>query len=82
MIKMETFDNRLMDLSYKFRKCRESTREVTRSYPNCVQRQSEALENQMMQADLIIGGLIAMLHESDLALMLAMSEANRKEGAV
>ena len=79
-MEQKEFDTRLMALAYKIRKCREATGQVTRPYPEHIRRLAEALETQMQGADMIVGGLIGMLHESEMALCEAIKAANSKEG--
>ena len=79
-MEIKQYDTRLMDLAYMIRQCREKTREVTRPYPDHVRRQADALESQMLNADMIIGGLIGMLNESRIALSQSVAAANSKEG--
>lgn len=79
-MEQKEFDTRLMALAYKIRKCKEATGQVTRPYPEHIRRLAEALETQMQGADMIVGGLIGMLHESEMALCEAIKAANSKEG--
>ena len=79
-MEQKEFDTRLMDLAYKIRTCKQAANQVTRSYPDHVRRLAEAAEKQMLNTDMIIGGLIGMLHESEMALCEAIKAANQKEG--
>jgi hypothetical protein len=62
------FDTRLMEFACLIRRCKNSTLLVNPHYPDNVRRLADALDSQMMQADMIVGGLMAMLNESELAL--------------
>lgn len=79
-MEIQQYDTQLMDLAYMIRQCREKTREVTRPYPDHVRRQADALESQMLNAGVVIGGLIGMLNESRIALSQSVEAANSKEG--
>jgi hypothetical protein len=79
-MEQKEFDTRLMDLAYKIRKCKEAAKQVTRPYPEHIRRLAEAAEHQMINADMIVSGLIGMLHESERALYEAIKAANQKEG--
>jgi len=79
-MEQKEFDTRLMALAYKIRKCKEATKQVTRPYPEHIRRLADAIETQMHGADMIVGGLIGMLHESEMALCEAIKAANSKEG--
>jgi hypothetical protein len=81
-MEQKEFDTRLMTLAYKIRKCREATKQVTRSYPDHARRLAEATEKQMLDADIIIGGLIGILHESEMALCEAIKAAIAKAQGV
>ena len=76
---IEQFDTRLMALAHMIRICRNKTKEVTRPYPDHVRRLAESLEAQMLSADMIVGSLIGMLHESEVALRMAINDANKKD---
>lgn len=74
-MEIKEFDTALMSLGYEFRECRNMTQKVTRSYPEHVRLASEAMEKNMMHADLIIGQLTGMLEAARDALFKAYMDA-------
>ncbi len=79
-MELKEFDNALMVLAHEIRKCRETTKKVTGSYPDHVRQQSETLEKTMAHADLIIGQLSSMLSEQQRSLLKTCQSVNETGG--
>ena len=77
IVEMKEFDHQLITLACEIRECKKINGQITRSYPEHIRRLSQTLESNLINVDLIVSQIQAMLMNTRLLLEQQYSDANQ-----